>query len=179
MLFILINIFLVLFSIFLLIILWCVWPPDSPWTPWWRTNTKKAIAAGKLAKITANDIVYELGSGDANFLVAVCKKFGCRGVGIEIDFIRTVQAKINAHKNGVNKNIRLERGSFYNYKLNEATVIFCYLVPRVLEKLKPQLLAQLKKGTRIISYRYKIKETLKIKLVGLDKKNEIYLYKIV
>ncbi len=179
MLLILINSILIIFSMFLLIILWCVWPPDSPWTPWWRTNSKKAIDAGLLAKINSKDVVYELGSGDSNFLVAVCKKFGCRGVGIEIDYIRTWQAKINVVKNGLSKKIKLERGNFYEFNLNTATVVFCYLVPRVLEKLKPQLLNQLKKGTKIISYKYRFKETPKIRLEGLDKKNEIYLYKIV
>ena len=179
MLFIIFNAFLLAFSIILLIILWCVWPPDSPWTPWWRTNSKKAITAGKLAKITSRDIVYELGSGDANFLVAVCKKFKSRGVGIEIDFIRTFTAKLNVVKNNLGKKIELLRGSFYDYKLSEATVVFCYLVPRVLEKLKPKLKKELKKGTRIISYRYKFKTDTKLAFVAEDKKNEMYLYRIV
>lgn len=178
MLLFIINVVLIVLAIFLLIILWCVWPPDSPWTPWWRTNSKKAIAAGKLAKISSNDLIYELGSGDANFLVTVCRKYKCRGVGIEIDFIRILQAKINAMKNGVSENIKLKRGSFYDYRLGDATVIFCYLVPRVLEKLKPKLKKELKKGTKIISYRYKFQPDKKIKFIATDKKSEMNLYKI-
>lgn len=174
-----INTFLIIFSGFLLIILWCVWPPDSPWTPWWRTSSKKAVKAGELAKINSRDVVYELGSGDANFLVAVVKKYNCHGVGIEIDYIRTLTGKLNVAKNGLSKKIKLYTGNFYGYKLSEATIIFCYLVPRVLEKLKPKLLKELKKGTRVISYRYKFVETPKLKLVATDKKSEMYLYKIV
>ena len=176
--FILINLFFGTIAILGLIVLWVVWPPDSPWSPWWRTNSKKSIAAGKLAKINSTDVVYELGSGDANFLVAVCKKFDCRGFGIEIDPLRHIIAKINALKNGVSNRITLKRGNFFDYSLKPATVVFVYLVPRVLQKLKPKLYKELKKGTKIISYRYKFKEDNKLKLVISDKKSEMHLYKI-
>ena len=56
--------------------------------------------------------------------------------------------------------------------------MFVYLVPRVLEKIKPKLLSELKKGTRILSYKYKIKVEHGIKLVKKDLENEMYLYKI-
>lgn len=179
MLFILFNLFLFLIIIAGLLVIWVIWPPDSPWAPWWRTKNKEALAAGRLAKITSKDVVYELGSGDANFLVAVCKKFHSRGFGIEIDPIRHVGAKINIAKNGVANEITVKRGNFYDFNYSDATVVFCYLVPRVLEKLKPKLLKELKKGTRIISYRYKFVETKKLKFVTTDKKSEMNLYKVV
>ena len=175
----LLNISLLIFVFFLLVILWFVWPPDSPWTPWWRTSRKKAEAAGRLAKITQGDIVYELGSGDANFLVAISRKFGAKGFGIEIDLIRHLTAKLNVFKNKVSNKVILKRGNFFDYDLNNATVVFVYLVPRVLEKLKPKLFRELKKGTRIISYKYKFEMDKKIKLVRSDTKNQIYLYKIL
>ena len=179
MIFILINLFFVFIVIFALIILWWVWPPDSPWSPWWRTSSKKALAAAKLAKINSKDIVYELGSGDANFLVAVCKKTGAQGVGIEIDAIRCLTAKLNILKNKVSKRVAINRGNFFDYKLSSATIVFVYLVPRVLENLKPKLFKELKKGTKIISYKYKFKPNKKLKFDGEDKKNEMYLYKII
>src|SRR5437868_6560481 len=97
--FILLNIGLFVIIFMLLIVLWWVWPPDSPWSPWWRTNTKKAEAGGRLAGINSKDVVYELGSGDANFLVAVSKKFGANGVGVEIDPLRHLTGKLNVVKN--------------------------------------------------------------------------------
>jgi hypothetical protein len=151
--FILLNIFMLLVAAIGIVILWCVFPPDSPWTPWWRTKSKVAIAAGKLAGINSSDLVYELGSGDANFLVAVCKKYKCYGFGIEYDFLRTLSGKLNVYKNGLSKRVILKQGNFYNFKYNEATVVFVYLVPRVLEKLKPKFNKELAKGTKIISYR--------------------------
>ncbi len=174
------NIFFGIIIIISLIVLWFVWPPDSPWTPWWRTSSKRAIAAGRLAKISSSDIIYELGSGDSNFLVAVSKKFGARGVGIEIDYLRCLTAWLNVKKNKVDSKIILKRGNFFDEDLKSATIIFVYLVPRVLEKLKPKLFKELKKGTKIISYKYKfeIKPKDKIRLVRSDKKNQIHLYKI-
>lgn len=179
--FILINLFFGIIIIVGLVILWGVWPPDSPWSPWWRTSAKKAIAAGRLTKISLKDIIYELGSGDSNFLVAVCKKYGSHGVGIEIDFLRNLTARLNIIKNKVGDKVTLKRGNFFDYDLSPATVIFVYLVPRVLEKLKPKLFKELKKGTRVISYKYKfeIKPKDKMKLIASDPKNEIYLYIII
>jgi len=175
---IIINVGLILFVIFLLIILSCVWPPDSPWSPWWRTSAKKAKAAAKLAGISSKDVVYELGSGDATFLVTIAKNFGAKCFGIEIDPVRHYTAWLNVFINKVGKKVILKRGNLFDYKLNDATIVFVYLVPRVLEKLKPKLFKELRKGAKIISYRYKFKEDSKIKLIGSDKKNEMYLYKI-
>lgn len=177
MFFFLINGFLIVFIIFLLIILSWTWPPDSPWSPWWRTNSKKSLMIARLAKITSDDIVYEIGSGEAEFLVAVVKKIGCRGVGIEIDPFRTLVAKLQVIINGLNSKIKLHRGNFFNYKISQASVVYLYLVPRVLEKLKPKMIRELKKGTKVISNRYKLEPHKNLKLVTV--KNKVYFYKIV
>ncbi len=174
-----INLVLIFFVFILLIILSCVWPPDSPWSPWWRTSGRKAKAAAKLAKIDSKDIVYELGSGDATFLVTVAKNFDAKCFGVEIDPIRHLTAKLNVVLNKVGKKVTLKKGNFFNINLNSATIVFVYLVPRVLEKLKPKLFKELKKGTKVVSYRYKFEQDKKIQLVGEDRKNEMYLYKII
>ena len=49
-----------LLIVILLILLTFVWPPDSPWSPWWRTDKKAARIAAKLANISKKDIVYEV-----------------------------------------------------------------------------------------------------------------------
>lgn len=178
--FILINLFFLLIAFFALIILWWVWPPDSPWSPWWRTTGKKAEAAARLCEITDKDTVYELGSGDATFLVIATKKFGAIGIGVEIDPIRHLTAWLNIRKNKVKNKITLKKDNFFNINLSHATVVFIYLVPKVLERLKPKLFAELKRGTKIISYKYKfdIKENEPMKLISKDSENEMYLYRI-
>lgn len=150
------------------------WPPDSPWAPWWKTNKKIARAACKLANISSKDTVYELGSGDGTFLAITAKEFGAKGVGIEIDPLRYWFSRIKFKINGLDKKIKIIKKNFHDVNISSATVVFIYLVPRVLDKLKPKFLKELRSGTIIISYRYKIN----LPLTDYDKKNDIYLYEI-
>ena len=81
--------------IILFILLSFVWPPDSPWSPWWRTNRKVARAACRLAKISDKDVVYELGSGDGEFILIASREFGAkRAIGIEIEHTRFLISNI-------------------------------------------------------------------------------------
>ena len=176
--FILINTFFGIIIVISLIILWFVWPPDSPWSPWWQVGTHEIREGLRLAKVTKKDIVYDLGSGDARVPVLAAKEFGAKGVGIEIDLIRHLTAwlKVRLHKLG--DKVTLKRGNFFDYNISDAAVVFVYLVPRVLEKLKPKLFRELKKGTKIISYKYKFEPDRRLKLVRTDRKNQMRLYKI-
>lgn len=159
----------------LLLLLSGVWPPDSPWSPWWKTYKKAGRAAIKLGKITKKDKVYELGSGDGEFLLLVGKEVGAHCVGIEIDPLRDIIAKMRVRFTKLGNTVEFKKKSFYDENLSSATVVYMYLIPRVLKKLTPKLKKELKKGTRVISYRYQIKE---LKLVSEDKKHKLFLYKI-
>lgn len=169
-----VNIVLLLIIVFLFLLLSMFWPPDSPWAPWWRTNRKTARSMCRLAKVDKDDIVYDLGSGDGTALMIAAKEFGARGVGIEIDPLRYFVSSILLHSNRLSHKIKIIRKNFFDVNISDATVIFVYLVPRVLEKLKPKFLNELKPGTAIISYKYKIN----LPLVSYDKANDLYLYKV-
>lgn len=167
----LLSIILLSVIIFLLFLLSMVWPPDSPWAPWWRTNTKTAKAICKLATIDSTDVVYDLGCGDGEVLIQSAKR-GARGVGIEIDPSRVFIAKVRIFINNFGDKILIKRNNFFKEKYSDATVIIVYLIPKTLDKLLPRFRKQLKKGTRIVSYRYEMKMPLK----GIDKENNIRLY---
>lgn len=168
------NTILLVVIILSLIILSWVWPPNSPWAPWWRTKKKIARAAFKLAKLSKKDIVYELGSGEATALIIAVKNFGAKGVGIEIDPPRYLLSKFTIWRNGLSKEIKIKRNDLFKEDLSDATVIYVYLVPKTLDKLVPKFKKELKKGTRIVSYKYEIN----LPLVEYDKKNELRLYRI-
>lgn len=170
----LLNVVLFLIIVFLLLVLSMVWPPDSPWAPWWRTNKKIARAACQLARIGPKDTVYELGCGDAMFLITAAKEFGARGVGIEIDPLRFFISTIMIHIIRVSDKVVIKRKNFFDENISDATVIFVYLVPKALQRLLPKLLKELKPGTKIISHRYEID----LPLVTKDKKEKIFVYKI-
>lgn len=151
-----------------------VWPPDSPWAPWWRTNSKTARAMCRLAKIKKGDLIYDLGSGDGTALVIASKEFGAKGIGIEIDASRYLISKINFRLNRLSNKLSVKRKNFFKEELGKADVIFVYLVPKTLEKLIPKFKKELKKGTRIVSFVYEMNLPLKEE----DKKNKIRLYVI-
>lgn len=169
----LINSVLLVFIIILLVLLSWVWPPDSPWSPWWRISSRAARIAGKLAKITKKDVVYELGSGDGSFVRTCAKEFGVHAVGIEIDATRHYIAVLLAKWQGI-KNITLIKDNFNNQDLSKATVVFVYLVPRAIKRTMPKLQKELRPGTRIISYVYPVD----LPLIAKNSKEKIFVYKM-
>lgn len=169
-----INTVILLIIIFLLILLSWVWPPDSPWAPWWRTNKKVARAMCKLAKVGKDDIVYDLGSGTGTALIIVAKEFGAKGVGIEIDPLRAFISTLALHSAKVRDKVKIMRKNFHDVDISSASIVFVYLVPKALERLRPKFLKELKPGTLLVSFRYKTN----LPLVSYDKTSDIYLYKI-
>ena len=169
-----VNVVLILIISFLLFLLSMFWPPDSPWAPWWRTNKRVARSMCRLAKVGKKDIVYDLGSGDGTALIIAAKEFKARGVGIEIDPLRFIISTLIIHIVRVQNKIIIKKKNFFNEDLSPATVVFVYLVPKALERLMPKFLKELKRGTLLVSFRYKIN----LPLITYDKKNDIYLYKI-
>jgi predicted RNA methylase len=169
-----INIVLFCIIVFLFLLLSMFWPPDSPWAPWWRTNKKIARAMCKLAKISKKDVIYDLGCGDGTALSIAAGEFGASGIGIEIDPLRYLFSKIRFKLSGFDKKVKIIKKNFYDVNISKASAVFVYLVPRVLNKLKPKFLNELKAGSLVVSFKYKID----LPLVSEDAENEIYLYKI-
>jgi SAM-dependent methyltransferase len=131
--------------------LWLAQTPDIHYVP---TSNGVAEAMLKLAKTNASDVVYDLGSGDGRIVIAAAKKFGARGVGVEIDgdLIRT--ATKNARKAGVADKVTFRREDLFKTDLSDATVVTLYLSNSINTRLRGILQKQLKPGTRIVSHRF-------------------------
>lgn len=169
-----INLILLVVIVFLLVILSWVWPPHSPWAPWWRTNKKTARAICELANISSTDIVYDLGCGDGTFIITAVKEYGAKAIGIEIDPLRYWITKLRVLFNGLSDKIIVKKKSFFDEDISQATIVNVYLVPKTLNMLLPKFKKELKKGTRIISYRYEINLPLK----KFDKNHNLRLYSL-
>ena len=126
----------------------------------------------RLAKVGKNDVVYDLGCGDGTALIVAAKEFGAKGVGIEIDPVRYFIAKNRVNLNRLSSQIKIVKNNFFSVDISRASVIIVYLVPKALGRLMPKFKKELKKGTRIVSYRYEIYLPLK----KHDKENKIRLY---
>src|ERR1044071_2470003 len=122
--------------------------PDGAYVP----PTDEAVQAMlKLAVVTKNDVLYDLGCGDGRIVIAAAKLYGTRGVGIDINPVRIAEAKENARKAGVENLVRFEENDLFESDIHEATVVSLFLLPNINLKLRPKLLQDLKPGTRIVS----------------------------
>lgn len=104
-----------------------------------------------VAAVGPKDVLFDLGSGDGRIPITAAKRWGTRGLGIDIDPQRVREANANAKAAGVTDRVKFLQGDLFELDLSEATVITLYLLPTLNEKLMPSLL-KLKPGTRIVSH---------------------------
>ena len=176
------EIIILLIILFLLLILSAVWPPDSPWAPWWQMPDEVIKKMCRIARISSKDVIYDLGCGTGKALIYASRVYSSKGVGIEIDPIRIFLAKWNVKRFHQEKNIILEKKNFFTVSLSPATVVFVYLVPAALKRLVPKFLKELKPQTKFLSYVYPMPEDLfkgKLKLISYDKRQRIYYYQLL
>jgi cyclopropane fatty-acyl-phospholipid synthase-like methyltransferase len=106
------------------------------------------------AAVTSSDVVYDLGSGDGRIVIAAAKKFGARGVGVELDPDLIKQAKKNAQRAGVADKVTFIQGDLFKTDLSGATVVTLFLSQSINQRLEPKLKRELKPGTRVVSHRF-------------------------
>jgi SAM-dependent methyltransferase len=105
-----------------------------------------------LAKVTSDDFVIDLGSGDGRIVIAAAKR-GARAVGIEYNPDMVELSKHSAEKAGVSDKAGFEKADLFATDLSKATVITMYLLPSLNLKLRPTIL-DLKPGTRIVAHAF-------------------------
>jgi len=125
--------------------------PDVIFVP---TPTEVVEAMLKAAKVTKNDVVYDLGCGDGRIVITAAKEYGARGIGIDIDPQRISEARANAEKAGVTDRVKFLEQDLFETDFHEATVVTLYLLPSLNVKLRPKLWKELKPGTRIVSHAF-------------------------
>lgn len=125
--------------------------PDVIFVP---TPQEVVDAMLKVANVKKGDVLYDLGSGDGRIVVTAAKRFGVRGVGIDIDPERIAEARENARKAGVEHLVQFMQADLFQTDIGKATVVTLYLLPRLNVKLRPKLFAELPNGTRIVSHAF-------------------------
>ena len=125
--------------------------PDVIFVP---TPNEIVDAMLKMAGVTKNDTVYDLGCGDGRIVITAAQKFGARGVGVDIDPNRVAEATENVKKAGVAGRVKIVRGDLFETDLSPASVVTLYLLTELNLKLRPKLLRELQPGTRVVSHAF-------------------------
>jgi SAM-dependent methyltransferase len=107
-----------------------------------------------MAKVGKDDIVYDLGSGDGRLVITAAKEYGASGVGIDIDPKRIAESRENAKKAAVEDKVRFLEQDLFESDFRDATVVTVYLLSELNLRLRPQIFAQLKPGTRLVSHAF-------------------------
>ena len=110
----------------------------------------------EMAKVTSNDFVIDLGSGDGRTVISAAK-LGARALGVEYNPDMVSLSKENAVKDSVSDRAEFIQADLYVTDLSKATVITMFLLPEINLKLRPRLL-DLKPGTRIVSNTFNMAE---------------------
>ena len=122
--------------------------PDVIYVPTRQTVVDAMLA---VAKVTAGDVVYDLGCGDGRIVVSAAK-LGARGVGIDIDPQRVSEANQNVQRSNTGDRVKILNQDLFTTDFSDASVVMLYLLPSLNLKLRPTLWKTLKPGTRIVSH---------------------------
>lgn len=157
-------------------------PRDAPffWTP--QSVVDRML---ELAEVRADDYVMDLGSGDGRIVITAAKKYGVRGLGIEIDPGLVAASNSAAHRAGVGERVKFMRQDLFETDLRPATVLTLYLFRELNIKLRPRILAQLRPGARVVTHDWDMGDwppdfTTSIaapdKPVGIQRESKIFLW---
>ncbi len=119
---------------------------DVVWVPTPEVLVEKML---DMAKVTKDDFVMDLGSGDGRNVIAAAKR-GARALGIEYDHDLFDLSRLNAQKAGVADLARFIKGDMFEADISKATVLALFLLPDNLQKLRPKF-ERMKPGTRIVT----------------------------
>ena len=102
----------------------------------------------------AGDLVVDLGSGDGRIVIIAARKFGARGLGIELDERLVEKSRDNARAAGVADRVSFVQGNVLNADISKASVVTVYLLPNLIGQLQQRFTGELRPGTRIVSHAF-------------------------
>lgn len=130
---------------------WAGWRA-APYVPTRQADVERMLA---LAELRPGELVYDLGAGDGRFVLSAAKR-GARAVGYEISFLPYWVARLRLALARIGSAGRMEFHDFFHQSLAAADVVVCFLTPAAMAKLGPKFTAELRPGTRIVSYAFAI-----------------------
>lgn len=124
---------------------------DVPYVP---SDETVVAAMLNLAGVGPKDMLYDLGSGDGRIVITAARKYGARGIGVELDPLRVADAMDDASDVGLECQVDFIEEDLFTVDFSEATVVTLYLMDSINVQLRPRFLKELRPGTRIISHAF-------------------------
>jgi hypothetical protein len=112
----------------------------------------------KIAQVTSEDVVYDLGCGDGRIVIAAAQKRGARGVGVEMDPRLLAECRMKAEVAGVENLVEFLEQDFFTTDLQPASVLALYLMDSLNVRLRPRILSECRPGTRVVTYSFEMGE---------------------
>lgn len=120
----------------------------APFVPIGRNRVRPLLA---MAEPGADDIVYDLGCGDARVVISAIRDFHVRrAVGIEIASLPLWLAYLRVRLAGLTGRAELRRGNMFTTDITDATVVYTYLLTGTVDRLAARIASQVRPGTRVI-----------------------------
>lgn len=110
-----------------------------------------------IAKVTPQDFVIDLGSGDGRIVIAAGRR-GARGFGVELNENLVELSNAEAARQGVADRVQFHARDMFQTDLSPASVLTTYLLPHLNVRVRPQLLRQMKPGSRVVAYAFHMGE---------------------
>jgi len=123
----------------------------QPDVVYWPTPQVVVDKMLETARVTKNDLIYDLGCGDARSVVTAAKTYGAHGIGFDVNPVRINEARENVRRNNVGNLVEIRQTDIFQLDLSPANVVYLYLLPSLNVKLMPQL-SRLRPGSRIVSH---------------------------
>jgi SAM-dependent methyltransferase len=161
------------------------WPQDSiPFVPSPMLVVERML---QLAEVRKDDVLYDLGSGDGRIVIEAAKKFGVRGVGVDLNPTLVEQARRRAAEEGVSDLVEFRAADGLTVDISQATVVTLYMFKWFNNQMRPKL-QRLKPGSRIVAHDFDIDDwkPTKIEYVNpaddpsaeLNEPRTLYLWKV-
>ena len=145
--------------------------------PFVPTPQEVVEAMLELGQVRKGEVVYDLGSGDGRIVITAAKKYGARAVGFEIDPDLIKQSRDAIRKEGLEHLAEIREQDILTVDVAPATVVTLYLLPDVNLQIRPNLLNQLKPGSRVVSHAFSMGDWKPEKVVRVNGRT-VYLWTI-
>jgi SAM-dependent methyltransferase len=121
----------------------------------------------ELAEVRKDDVIYDLGCGDGRILIQAAKKYGARGIGVDMNPLLVDEARRKAAEEGVAHLIEFRAGDALQVDISAATVVTLYMYKWFNNEMRPKL-QRLKPGSRVVAHDYDIDDWKPTKIETVD-----------